>query len=555
MGTRESTKKEVQFLAFPIDIGAVLAHLKQDMRDDWFPDPLLYKDIFDRPHDLEQLLTSMLLEGNGQYIPVNRIPRDIPKSGLGLRYALETDFYDRFVLQAICSYLMPYYDPLLSNRVLGHRFNPERTKEKYIFKHRIELWNTFQGITRASLNTGKSLLCTDLINYFENIQNDQIISSLSDNLSKVEANGIEKVRIRNAITTLERLLKSWCYSDRHGLPQNRDASSFFANMVLNSVDQSMAAAGYDYYRYVDDIRIACSNEAQAKQALICLVRELRNVGLNINTSKTRIISSGTSKEDLSIFFPAYDDRTIAIDNMWRSRSKRLIGKSVLYLHELLIELIDKKETQSRQFRFCINRLSTLISAKVFDCQSILTPAVQDALLDLLIKEPVSTDQACKILESAPDDAPVFSKIEQLLLTEEIAIHDWQNYLLWLLLAYKKHIRAPLTELAKAQCAEGPMRADFPAQLIYLAAADESEYLIKLTDTYESNWPYQASRLLLISLTGMEESIIKPLAQKLDMKLRGTVKRIKSNGGIEGGLFHRESSMKFDELYERISPYD
>lgn len=554
MKARKPEVVETQLFAFPINVNAVLAHLRQDMRDDWFPDPLLYKDLFDRPKDLEQLMSSMLFEGNGQYVPAKRVARDIPKSGYGLRYALETDFYDRFVLQAICTYLLPYYDPLLSNRVLGHRFNPERTKEKYIFKNRIDLWNTFQGITRASLNRGKHVLCTDLINYFENIQIEQIISALNDNLPQVKASGIEKAKIRNAIATLKYMLQSWCYSDRHGLPQNRDASSFFANVALNAVDQAMVGLGYDYYRYVDDIRMVFDNEAQAKRGLVDLIRELRKVGLNINSSKTQILTLNSDKEILASFFPSYDDRTTAIDNMWRSRNRRIIGRSVRYLHELLLDLINKRETQSRQFRFCINRLRTLVDANIFDCRSILTAEVQDAIFTLLTTQPVSTDQACRILEHAPEDAPIFSKIEGFLLTEELAIHGWQNYLLWLLLAYKKHVSAPLVALAKSRHLRNPERAELPAQLVYLAATGESEHLINLIDDYADNWPYQAGRLFLISLVGSDESAIKPLAKKLSAKMQGTIRRIKSNSELEGGMFYREPS-SIGELHDRISPYD
>lgn len=525
------------------------------MRDDWFPDPLHYKDLFDRPEHIENLLSQELLEGNGHYTGSARVARDIPKSGLGLRYALETDFYDRFVLQAICSYLMPYYDPLLSNRVLGHRFNAERLKEKYIFKHRIELWNTFQGITRASLNTGKFILCTDLINYFENIQTEQIISALNKNITRVAANGIEKVRIRNAIATLDQLLRLWCYSERHGLPQNRDASSFLANVVLDRVDQSMTGLKYDYYRYVDDIRVVCDSESHAKRALVDLIGELRKVGLNINSSKTRILTSQTDNETLSQFFPAYDDRTIAIDNMWRSKSRRIIGKSVPYLHEILIDLVQKRDTQSRQFRFCINRLSTLINANIYDCQSVLTNDVQDSLFELLTHQPVSTDQVCKILEHAPLDAAIFTKIEEFLLTEEVAIHSWQNYLLWLLLAYKKRINDSLVSLAITRGNKDPTDATFPAQLIYLAAAGQTKYLITAVEEDVHYWPYQACRLLLISLANAEESTLKPLRAKLNAKLQGTIRRIKSNANLIDSLFYREPYSNIRELYDQISPYD
>ena len=35
-------------LAFPVDIDAVLQHLLQDMRDDWFVDPIQHREITSR---------------------------------------------------------------------------------------------------------------------------------------------------------------------------------------------------------------------------------------------------------------------------------------------------------------------------------------------------------------------------------------------------------------------------------------------------------------------------------------------------------------------------
>ncbi len=39
-------EKDSGLFHFPIDVDAVLLHLKQDMRDDWFPDCLQYEDLF-----------------------------------------------------------------------------------------------------------------------------------------------------------------------------------------------------------------------------------------------------------------------------------------------------------------------------------------------------------------------------------------------------------------------------------------------------------------------------------------------------------------------------
>lgn len=274
-----------QLLTFPINVKATLAHMKQDMRDDWFSDTLKYEDLFSVPKDLIDTIRTNLELGHGQYVAGTKNIYDVPKASHGLRYSLEIDFYDRFLYQAICSYLIPYYDPLLSTRVLSHRYNKHRSKEKYLFKNRIELWQTFEGITHLCIKDGGALLVTDLINYFEHISIASVENSFLSLISKVKASGAEKNKIRSAIFTLIALLKKWCFNDIHGLPQNRDASSFLANVVLVAVDQKMVELGYDYYRYVDDIRIVCGDSLKARKALSDLISELRKLGLNINSKK------------------------------------------------------------------------------------------------------------------------------------------------------------------------------------------------------------------------------------------------------------------------------
>lgn len=215
--------KEQKLLTFPIDIGVTLKHLRQDMKDDWFYDAVRYEDLLTNCKDLRRVLLENLEINHGIYKSGDKVVYDVPKRALGLRYTLELDFYDRFLYQAICTFLIPYFDPLLSNRVFSHRFN-KYGKPKYLFKHRIELWNTFENLTHLALVDGKTLLVTDLLNYFEQITIEEVESAFIGMIADIKASGAEKNTIRSAVSTLRALLEKWCYSERHGLPQNRDAS-------------------------------------------------------------------------------------------------------------------------------------------------------------------------------------------------------------------------------------------------------------------------------------------------------------------------------------------
>lgn len=541
-------------LAFPVDVDAVLLHLHQDMRDDWFVDPIQHRDLFTNKDELRLVLHDLLLEGNGQYKGAMRSIYDIPKKGLGIRYSLETDFYDRFIYQAICSFLIPYYDPLLSHRVLGHRHNRKRPSEKYLFKPRIELWQTFEGVTKTALSNNQALLATDLINYFENITVDLIKTSFESMVSRIVASGPEKVLIRNAIHTLCELMTRWGYSSKHGLPQNRDASSFIANVVINSVDQKMVQLGYDYYRYVDDIRIVCESPAKARRALLELIKQLRSVGMNINSGKSMILTSASSPTDIDSFFPTSDDRSQTIDNMWKSKSRRVIARSAKYIYQLLRESIDTKQTQSRQFRFAVNRLIRLSDARLFDIHDDIATELKTLLIETLEEQAVSTDQYCRLLSQLDLTDEELKRISDFLGDRDRAIYPWQNFHLWLLIARKKWKHDDLLRVAQERIEEDVLQPEVPAIFIYLRCVDEANLLHPFINKFKSIWPYYHQRSFLLATSAFERENLKPLHDELGPKLRGTVKRALSiiKDGVP--LQTMETTSLFN-IYEEVSPYD
>lgn len=550
----ESTAGRAEILAFPIDVDVVLQHLHQDMRDDWFADALQHRDLFANKQSLRDVLHEVLLVGNGRYGASKRTVCDIPKKGFGVRYALETDFYDRFIYQAICSYLIPFYDHLLSHRVLGHRYDKRSSAGKNLFKGRIELWQTFEGVTRTALYNDQALFATDLINYFENITTDSIRAAFEGMLPEIQASGPEKVLIRNCISTLCELMTHWGYSDRHGLPQNRDASSFIANVVLNSVDQEMVRQGFDYYRYVDDIRIICANPRAARHAATVLISQLRTVGMNINSSKTKILTPDSPESDVNEFFPGSDDRSMTVDSMWRSRSRRVIIRSTKYIFQLLQECIDSKQTQSRQFRFAVNRLIRLVDAGIFDVGDAMATQLKSLLIDSLEDHAVSTDQYCRLLSVLGLSPEELGQIEQFLCDNERAIHSWQNYQLWLILARVKRKTERLVALAQERIKVDVLRSEVSAIFIYLRCVDEVQLLEEMASDFSSAWPYYHQRNYLLATSDSSEELLKPVVVHLGPKLKNTARRAKSYFVENLPLVDRERT-PMPKMYDELNPYD
>lgn len=543
-----------QALGFPIQFDLVLKHLRQDMRDDWYFDSLQYDDIFKNPHEAKRIVLSLLQEWNGVYLGTRSVVRNIPKKDYGERYGLETDFFDRFVYQAICTFLIPYYDSLLSHRVLSYRHDSAPQNSKYLFKNKIDRWFTFEGITLTFARSNQHLLVTDLSNFFENISREQIIAALEKAIPEIVATGPEKLQIRNAIRTLDRLLEQWTFSRDHGLPQNRDASSFLSNILLSSVDREMAKKGYDYYRYVDDIRVLADTEIHARRALQDIIRELRKVGLNINASKTEILPPNASLKKLVAHFPSQDSATTAINQMWQSRSRRIVTRSVEYIFGILTSCIEAGDTQTRPFRFAVNRVAQIVESGLFDVGDALSASLLDTLSRSLSEHAVSTDQYCRLISTLDRHGQCLPALEGFLLAEDRAIHDWQNYNIWMLLGSKRHRSDRLVDLAARKLHEDIRSGEAAAILIWLRCVDETALIRGCIGKF-SELPYQNARYLLIASSVLHKDDLKPLYGHVPICLRGTGPRAERYTNEEGLPFAKREAPDLLNLVDEVSEYD
>jgi hypothetical protein len=544
-----------QALGFPVQFDLVLRHLRQDMRDDWYFDCLQYQDFFNAPNEAKKTILSLLQDWNGVYQGARSFVRNIPKRGYGERYGLETDFFDRFVYQAICSFLIPYYDKLLSHRVLSYRHDSKPLDPKYLFKPKISRWFTFEGVTLTFIRSKKHLLVTDLSNFFENISRAQLIAELERAIPDIRTTGPEKLQIRNAIRTLDKLLEQWTFSGSHGLPQNRDASSFLSNILLSSVDREIAKKGYDYYRYVDDIRIIANSELHAKRALQDLIRQLRAVGLNINASKTVILSPDVHQEKLADYFPSQDTVTNAINHMWQSRSRRLVTRSVTYIFKTLSDCIESGQTQSRQFRFSVNRIAQIVESGLFDVSDALSKTLLDTLSRTLYNEAVSTDQYCRLIMTLDKEGRCLPALEAFLLAEESAIHDWQNYNIWLLLAVRKYRSDALVALADRKLREDMGSGEAAAVLIWLRCVGETSLILRSIQGLSALLPYQNARYLLISASVLPSDNLQQLYGLVPTGLMGTIQRAVRHTNEDGLPFAARERTDLLNLIDEVNEYD
>lgn len=403
-----------------IDVRCVLNHLRRDLRDDWFPDVLAFGDAL-----TVEFIQSRLADLQGDplkgYLATERIVRDIPKDSGALRYSLETTLIDRFVYQALVEELAIPLDRLLSPHVFSHRCQLD--KYRSFFKPGVPQWSLFKDTVRLVGNQ-LWIVEADLENFYESINLATLRNSLMKGISDSEGDFREKAQRRYAAEMILWLLPTWCFDSTHGLPQNRDASSFLANQYMRGVDSDMEKHYPNYFRYMDDIRICVNSRDKARQALVTLTRSLREIGLSLNSKKTKIYQPGT--EAHSMLLAQDDKRMVDINNMWSSRSQPVIARSLSYIAELAMEIVAENATNTRKFRFCVHRLQRLARTNVgFNIPH--REELKSMILERLAEDAIAANELCAFLRAVGLITQECKTLEDLLLDTTLYLYEWQRY--------------------------------------------------------------------------------------------------------------------------------
>lgn len=400
-------------------------YLQNDLDDDWFQDPIRYADFKILKADSE-FFESNIRKNFGRYQSEEKEIFHLPKGNFTLRYSLETNFYDRFMYICLVLPLMEMFDSQLDPRVYNHRYCGDN---RYLFLHPVNQWEKFEGIVRSEA-TDKLVLVTDIQNYFENIQLELLKEDLEKCLLKANVETNVLVETRFIIDRLMECLDKWSYDGKRGLPQNRDCSSFLANIYLKSIDEKMIADGFEYYRYMDDIRIVCDDKFRARRALKELVNLLRDKHLSVNGKKTDFIHPGIPKHN-DILRPKTELKKI--DSLLNTKKKANVAIGYSILKEKCMTLIKEKKFEEREFRFCINRLSKLARCKEYKVPQEFWNDITEEIIHAIIECPTSTDRIYDFIASVGMNEKTANIIVEYLYNPNACIYEWQNYWLWKLL--------------------------------------------------------------------------------------------------------------------------
>ena len=536
---------DFRFLLQSFNINDIKNYIKNDIEDDWFQDPIKYEDYKDI-NFIDKILNNVK-ENVGKYISQKTEKYYIPKSNFTVRYTLESNFYDRIVYFLLTVPFIKEFDKCLSSRVFSHRY----FNDKDLFYPAVQQWEKFEGIIRTQLEN-KYLVVTDIQNYYENIELSLLKKDLETLLLHSNCCTDDKIKYRYLLDNLIECLQNWCLTGKKGLPQNRDCSSFLANIYLHQIDTKMIEK-FNYYRYMDDIRIICEDRYEARRALKMLVNLLRDKSMSLNGKKTSTLSPG-SKEITKYSVPHFDLKVI--DVLLKTKKKANVIYAYNLINEKTKKLIKENKYEEREFRFCINRLSKLARCKVpFLNTSGFWADIIPGVVNAIYECPAITDRIYEFLASTKIPNEYHNGIIEYLSDSNKAIYEWQNYLLWKLVIVCSIKNERLLSLARNTISSASSLPDTFGSLLYLSRFGEMDDKVNIRDSITLKDSYLLQRHKLLALKGMDwiKDDVRQISGKVLTELIGTYKIINSKKITEN--IKMPEKIEFKDIFRSIHQYE
>lgn len=318
------------------DLQKALRHVRgTDLSELWVPDILRYQDLLDSD---EQLVTRADDRLNRlTFGPAVRV--DVPKTTFSNRPGVLLELIDRVAYQAVVAAIAPSVDGVLDSNVYSSRLS---SGTKYFLEHGTKRWVRFKKAVRESIK-GRGgevwVASVDISSYFEHV----IHNTLFEELSEIGISG-------QPLRALRVQLSRWALVPGIGLPQGPNASRVLGNFYLGHVDRAMAGPHYEYFRYMDDVRIVSDSKPAAVAALRDFERLCRARGLTVSSAKTSVKTSKSylrDEDDSELDEAAYFFKHMPLE---MSRKK---------LKKILRSALTGEKISERKARFSVWRLARI----------------------------------------------------------------------------------------------------------------------------------------------------------------------------------------------------
>lgn len=394
-----------------LDLDRAFRRVQQDKRDDAWPDVVRYRDYaMEREENLADLASR--LESAASYRATSPLGIDLPKRGFTLRPGVVPLVDDRIAYQAIADSLAPHFEA--EECVYSNRLSSDE-RSRRMFVRGVQLWLEFQHRVAELCSRYPYVVETDITAYFEHVRHDLLSSRIDDLFADV----VDGELLQEAKSLLRKLWFRWTGGvSRFGIPQMNDASSFFANLYLDELDKWMLRNGYEYVRYVDDIRVFAEDEPSARRALAELIVQLRPMNLYVASAKTAIKEC----EAVLALMGQANERISAIEVELNSGVPDRLESAVPLVEQFFVEAMGDGEFSDRHFRYCINRFKRL---KVSGLGRDIHGRVVSEVLARLESMPYSADIFVDYLSLFPDSEEVQVRVLEFL-EGPYNVYPWQQ---------------------------------------------------------------------------------------------------------------------------------
>lgn len=353
------------------------------------------------------LLFSQYLNGSRKVQPLVRM--DVPKANFTIRPMARPEIEDWILFEAIVLEL--------ANRVISKHTevcSRSYSIKKYSLREpSTNHWLDFEKKSHQLYDEGfRFAVTTDITGFYENISLEELRRRIFNFVDDNSEN-------RNLIELLFKLLRRW--SDEritgYGLPQGPVGSSFLADLFLDNVDRKMEKHE-GYFRFMDDIKIFCKREIDAKLALRDLIIALRELKLNINAKKTDLLY----EEDIprKLFDPQSEQMTL-IEDILQTKNYDLIEKTALpSLVRLFKAAFENDPLEKRHLNFSLYRLGMLHNSGF----SLPVAQIKALIMTHLTSKPHHSNLFCTTLAYLEKENDIAPRLLSFLKSEE-NIYDWQ----------------------------------------------------------------------------------------------------------------------------------
>ena len=274
-----------------VDINLAWSRVKKDLKDKHFISPLFLPDILQVNlakwlNELKEKIEKKAFQPHP--MEVVEIPKGKGLIRPGSLLSIDDNIVYSALVQECYSKILDQIEWAQNSVDFAYIVTKENMTTADWYKSQLFGWNSFREKSLDKIKEGYQYgIVTDLTGFYDNIDIPILISDL-------RASGVDN----EIVTELSKCLNRWTQVNNKGLPQSNSASDILAKLYLDNVDKGLKNAGFVHLRYVDDIRIFCKNNSEAKRALIELTRLLRKRGLNLQSSKTKILPANEALNEI-----------------------------------------------------------------------------------------------------------------------------------------------------------------------------------------------------------------------------------------------------------------